>query len=77
MGIVWLDKVDNPGMAELDLASSDIYGAVAAVNFTDFSWRMTLTRDFSTFEPIVEIHQLAELAWLPSPDDGHFESTGR
>ena len=43
MGTAWLDKVDNPGMAELDFASSDIYGAVAAVNFTDLSWRTTRT----------------------------------
>ena len=63
-------------MAELDLASRDIYGGVAAVNFTDLPWRMTLTRDFSTFEPIVDIHQLADLAWLPFTDNGCFEATG-
>lgn len=77
MSTAWLDKVDNPGMAEFDLASSYICGAVTAVNFTDLSWRMTLTRDFSTFEPIVESRQLADLAWLLSTDDGRFEVIGR
>jgi hypothetical protein len=47
MSAEWVDKADNPGMAELDLRSADIYGAVAVINFADMAWRVALTSDFS------------------------------
>lgn len=64
MSAAWADKVDNPGMAELGLASTDIYGGVAVVNLADLTWRAALTRDFLVFEPIAVQEQLANLDWL-------------
>jgi hypothetical protein len=66
MSAAWVDKVDNPGMVELDLASTDVYGGVAIVNLADLTWRAALTRDFLAFEPIAAREQLANLAWLVS-----------
>ena len=51
MSAAWVDKVDNPAMAELGLANSDVYGGVAIVNFVDLTWKATLTGDFLAFEP--------------------------
>ena len=31
----WVDKVGSPGMAELSLTSTDVYGGVAVVNLAD------------------------------------------
>jgi hypothetical protein len=64
MSAAWVDKVDNPGMAELGLASTDVYGGVTVVNFADLTWRAALTRDFLAFEPIRSHEQLADLTWL-------------
>jgi hypothetical protein len=64
MSAAWVDKVDNPGMAELGLASADVYGGVAVVNLADLTWRAALTRDFVIFEPISTQEQLADLGWL-------------
>lgn len=64
MSAAWVDKVDNPGMAELALASSDVYGGVAIVNFADLTWRVARTLDFLAFEPVAAQKQLADLAWL-------------
>ncbi len=40
----WIDKADNPGMAEMGLCSADIYGAVAVgelacIRDSGGSWR--------------------------------------
>ncbi|MGH9104920.1 MAG: hypothetical protein ACRDZX_03615 [Acidimicrobiales bacterium] len=51
MSAAWVDKVDNPGMAELGLASTDVHGGIAVVNIADLTWRVALTRDFQIFEP--------------------------
>ena len=51
MSAAWVDKVDNPAMAELGLANSDVYGGVAIVNFVDLTWKAALTGDFLAFEP--------------------------
>ncbi len=64
MSAAWVDKIDNPGMAELGLASTDVYGGVSVVNFADLTWRAALTRDFLDFEPINAQEQLADLTWL-------------
>ncbi len=65
MSAEWVDKTDNPGMAELGLRSNDIYGAVAVINFADMTWRIALTADFSALSPVIHIGQLADLGWLP------------
>jgi hypothetical protein len=51
MSAEWVDKADNPGMAELRLRSADIFGAVAVINFADMTWRIALTSDFSALTP--------------------------
>jgi hypothetical protein len=65
MSAKWVDKADNPGMAELELRSVDIYGAVAVINFADMTWRTALTSDFSALTPIAQAGQLTRLDWLP------------
>jgi hypothetical protein len=65
MSAEWVDKADNPGMAELDLRSADIYGAVIVINFADITWRMALTSDFSTLIPLTQAGRLTCLDWLP------------
>ena len=35
-----------------DLESSDIYGAVATINFVDLTGRFALTSDFAQFRPV-------------------------
>src|SRR5215831_9886675 len=68
MSAEWVDKADNPGMAELGLRSADIYGAVAVVNFADMTWRVALTSDFSALLPVIRIDQLTHLNWLSHGD---------
>ena len=65
MSAEWVDKADNPGMAEFGLHRADIYGAVAVVNFSDMTWRMALTADFSALIPVTQAGQLTCLDWLP------------
>lgn len=59
MSAAWVDKRDNPGMAEWDLESADVYGAVIAVNFADFTMRAALTEDFERFRPLASLDELA------------------
>ncbi len=66
MSAAWVDKADNPGMAELELGSRDVYGAVVAVNFADMVWRIALTADFLAFQPVMHFGQVAVLGWLSS-----------
>jgi hypothetical protein len=64
MSAAWVDRADNPGMAELGLESADVYGGVVVINFADLSWRMSLTPEFSTLIPVTEMDQLTDLGWL-------------
>lgn len=64
MSATWVDKADNPGMAELGLQSADVYGGVFVVNFADMTWRTALTADFATLRPVTETKQLTDLHWL-------------
>ena len=69
MSAAWVDTVDNPGMAELGLANSDVYGGdvyggVAIVNFVDLTWKAALTGDFLAFEPVAAQGQLVGLSWI-------------
>jgi hypothetical protein len=69
MSAEWVDKADNPGMAELGLRSTDIYGAVAIINFADMTWRIALTADFSVLSPVIHTGQLTDLGWLSQDFD--------
>jgi len=64
MSAGWVDKADNPGMAELGLQSADVYGAVTSINFADMTWRIALTADFSTLSPVLRVDQLTRLDWI-------------
>jgi hypothetical protein len=64
MSSAWLDTSDNPGMANWDLYSDDVYGAVMVVNFASRQWRCVLTGDFVTAQPVTTLAQLADLSWL-------------
>ena len=64
MSADWLDKADNPGMAELGFRSDDVYGAVVAVNLADLWYRVALTGDFRCFHGVVEREQLTAVAWV-------------
>lgn len=68
MSAEWVDKADNPGMAEFGLRSADIYGAVAVVNFADLTWRVAMTADFSALRPVIHLGQLTHLNWLSQDD---------
>ena len=68
MSADWLNKADNPGMAELDLRSSDVYGGVAVVNFADMTWRLALTADFAALYPVIHADQFTNLGWIPPGD---------
>ncbi len=68
MSASWVDKADNPGMAELRLQSADVYGGIVAINFADLTWRMGLTLDFATLIPVNGIEQLTNLGWLTQAD---------
>lgn len=62
----WLDKDDNPGMAEWSLGSADVFGAVVLVNFADRLWKAAVTAEFQLFLPIASTDELAELSQLAS-----------
>jgi len=64
MSSSWLDKIDNPGMANWELDSEDVYRAVMVVNFASRQWRCVLTADFVTAHHVTTLTQLADLSWL-------------
>ena len=64
MSAAWIDKRDNPGMANWDLTSNDVYGAVFLVNFADLSYRAAFTSDLKRLRAISAVEQLADLSWL-------------
>jgi hypothetical protein len=47
-----------------DLESSDVHGAVAAINFIDMTSRFALTSDFARFRPVERVDQLADPTWI-------------
>jgi hypothetical protein len=67
MSAAWIDKADNPGMANWNLQSEDVYGGVVAVNFADMAFRVALTNDFDVLHPIRTLDQLSDLSWLKLP----------
>jgi hypothetical protein len=64
MSAAWVDKRDNPGMANWELGSQDVYGAVVLVNFATMAYRAAFTADFLHLHPVMEQRQLADLEWL-------------
>jgi hypothetical protein len=64
MSTEWVDKTDNPGMAELGLRSSDTYGAFSVINFTDMTWRIALTANFAELRPVTGTEQLTSIDWI-------------
>jgi hypothetical protein len=62
MSAAWVDKADNPGMAEWDLQSADVYGAVIAVSFADMVVRAIVSDDFVRWRPIAALADLDRLA---------------
>lgn len=64
MDLAWLDKPDNPAMADWDLTSDDVYGGLALVNFAELRYKLALTSDFGTWHPIEREEQLEELDWI-------------
>jgi hypothetical protein len=67
MSAAWIDKADNPGMANWDLQTEDVYGGMVAVNFADMAYRVALTNDFELLQPIRTLDQLSDLSWLKVP----------
>ncbi len=51
-------------MANWDLLSADMYGAVFLVNFADMTYRAAFTSDFVRLLPVMTGDQLADLSWL-------------
>ena len=60
----WLDKRDNPGMAEWNVESEDVYGAIFLINFADRLWKAVVTGDFGVFHAISGPDDLRDLSWL-------------
>jgi hypothetical protein len=60
----WLDKSDNPGMADWELRSEDVYGAVALVSFHELGCKVALTSDFLSWCPVTRGAELDDLDWL-------------
>jgi hypothetical protein len=67
MSGAWVDKVDNPGMANWDLRAEDVYGSVVLVNFAAMAFRAAFTADFQQLQPVRDLEQLGDLRWLGQP----------
>ena len=60
----WVDKADNPGMANWGFKSDDVYGAVVLVNLADLRFRVALTADFESSSRLVsQSAQLDDRSW--------------
>jgi hypothetical protein len=64
LSTAWIDKHDNPGMAELEMTSEDVYAGFAIVQFADRSCRFGLSADFENLHPVEAIAQLVDVEWL-------------
>jgi len=62
MSAEWIDKTDNPGMAEWDLRSEDVYAAVIAVNFADMVVRAVVSVDLERWSPVASLEEIAGAA---------------
>lgn len=59
MSAAWVDKRDNPGMAEWQLQSADVYGAVVAVSFAEMTLRAIVSEDFEHWRAAAALEDLA------------------
>jgi hypothetical protein len=62
MSAAWVDKADNPGMAEWDLLSDDVYAAVIALNFADMVLRVVVSADFKRWHSVGLLDDVATVA---------------
>ena len=62
MSAAWVDKRDNPGMAEWELQSADVYGAVIAVSFAEMVVRAIVSEDFERWRGVAALEDLASVA---------------
>jgi len=62
MSAAWVDKADNPGMAEWDLHSDDVYAAVVALNVADMVLRAAVSRDLDRWHPLQALEDLTGIA---------------
>lgn len=62
MSAEWINKADNPGMAEWDLRSDDVYAAVITINFGDMWSRAAISSDLDSWHPVGSLEELADLA---------------
>jgi hypothetical protein len=62
MSAAWVDQRDNPGMAEWQLQSADVYGAVVAVSFAEMAVRAIVSEDFEHWRPVAALEDLAAIA---------------
>jgi hypothetical protein len=67
MSAAWVDKRDNPGMAEWDLQSADVYGVVIAVNFADMAARAIVSDDFVGWRSVATLVDLVDLGGASAP----------
>lgn len=63
MSAEWLDKRDNPGMAEWGLEGADVYGAVILIQFALGLVRCGVTADFVSLSPLQSLDELALWSW--------------
>jgi hypothetical protein len=64
MSPAWLDKADNPGMAEQGLSAHDLSGLILLFQFRRRRWKAAATADFVDAVPITDIRQLDDPTWL-------------
>ena len=60
----WLNGQDNAGMLEWSLRADDLYAGVMVIDFAASTWRVALSGDFETFEPIESLVELDRPALL-------------
>lgn len=64
MGAAWINKADNPGMAEWGLRADDLVGGVILVQFQAMRLRFGVTKDYETLLPITSETDLSDLSWV-------------
>ncbi len=64
MSPAWLDKADNPGMAEQGFNADDLSGLVVLIQFRRRRWKAAATADFVDAVPITDVGQLDDPTWL-------------
>ena len=60
----WLSDAANPGMVDWSLTADDLYAGVIVVDLARAEFRLALSHDFDTYKPVVDLGDLASLAWI-------------